>query len=84
MTSRYFDVNPILSCLLSSAGMDNNLNRVAGLAMHPVNDQNNQRKGREEKDRKGGGTTVAGAVTPTVLLPILLLLLLPLASLLIH
>ena len=65
--------------LPSSGGMDNNYNRVSGLAMHPVNDHN-QRKGREE-DRKGGGTTVAGA---RVLLPIFLLLLLPLAPLLIH
>merc|ERR1711990_919364 len=53
----------------SSAGVDNNYNRVAGLAMHPVNDHN-QRKGREE-DRKGGGTTVAGEAPPRVLLPIL-------------
>ena len=84
MTSRYFYVYPMfISCLPvrppSSAGVDNNYNRVSGLAMHPVNDHN-QRKGREE-DRKGGGTTVAGA---RVLLPIFLLLLLPLAPLLIH
>ena len=85
MTSRYFNVYPMfISCLPvrppSSAGVDNNYNRVSGLAMHPVNDHN-QRKGREE-DRKGGGTTVAGAPPPTVLLPIFLLL--PLAPLLLH
>ena len=81
MTSRYFDVYRILSGVPtrspSSTGMDSNYNRVAGLAMHPVE----QRKGVE--DRKGGGTTVADAAPPTVLPPIVLLFL-PLALLILH
>ena len=60
-----------------SAGMDSNYNRIAGLAMHPVE----QRDGVD--DRKGGGTTVAAA-TPLILLPLILLLFLPLALLILH
>ena len=58
--------------------MDSNNNRVAGLAMHPVD----QRKGEAEESRKGGGTTVAEAAPPAVLNSIFLLFL-PLAALLI-
>ena len=52
-------------------------NRVAGLAMHPVD----QREGVE--DRKGGGTTVADKAPPSAFLPVFLVLL-PLALLLLH
>lgn len=80
MTSRFFDVYPILSYVPtrppSSAGMGEGSNRVAGLAMHPVD----QREGVD--DRRGGRhSTVAAAAT---VLPPTLLLFLPLPLLILH
>ena len=57
-------------------GIDSNYNRVAGLAMHPVD----QREGVD--DRRGGRhSTVAAAAT---VLPPTLLLFLPLPLLILH